>query len=76
MPQAALGNITASTRLSQVFRNAQTLTTSCTIRIGRVIEAASTGETARAISGTAITPRPEKPPLARPSRITAGMAAA
>jgi hypothetical protein len=62
--------------LSQLFRNDQTLTTSWTSRIGRVIEAASTGETARAISGTATTPIPANPPLARPSRITAGIATA
>ena len=68
--------MTASTLLSQVLRNDQTLTTSCTIRIGRVIEAASTGEIASAIIGTAMTPMPENPPFARPSRITAGIATA
>jgi hypothetical protein len=41
-----------------------------------VIEAAMTGDTARAISGTATTPIPANPPLARPSRITAGIATA
>jgi hypothetical protein len=62
--------------LSQVFRNAQTLTTSWASRIGRVIAAASTGEMTRAISGTATTPIPANPPFARPNRITAGMATA
>ncbi len=75
-PSAALGSSTSRTRLSQVLRKLQTLTTSCTIRIGKVIEAASTGETLSAINGTAITPMPENPPLARPSRITAGIATA
>ena len=35
-----------------------------------------TGASAGAINGTAITPMPENPPLARPSRITAGIATA
>ncbi len=38
------------------------------------MEAASTGDTASAIRGTAITPIPANPPLARPNRITAGTA--
>jgi hypothetical protein len=76
MPTAAAGSIRISRPLSQVLRNDQTLTTSWASRIGRVIAAASTGETTSAIIGTATTPIPANPPLARPSRITAGMATA
>ena len=35
---------------------------------------ACTGETTSAIRGTAMAPSPEKPPLDRPSAVTAGMA--
>jgi len=68
--------MSSSSPLSQLLRKAQTLTTSWINRIGRTIEAAMTGDTARAISGTATTPIPANPPLASPSRITAGMATA
>src|SRR3989344_5036655 len=51
MPAAALGSIRARTPRSQVFRNAQTPTTSCTIRIGSRIAAACTGEMARVSRG-------------------------
>ncbi len=73
---AALGSIRTRIPRFQVRRNDQTLTTSWTIRMGRVIEAASTGDTDSAIKGTAITPTPAKPPLARPRIITAGIASA
>jgi hypothetical protein len=39
-----------------------------------MIAAACSGGTNSDINGSAITPRPKKPPLERPSRITATMA--
>jgi hypothetical protein len=39
-----------------------------------MIAAACSGGTSSDISGNAITPRPKKPPLDRPSRITATVA--
>ena len=61
--------------MSKSRRNAQTLTQSCTIRIGSTIAAACTGEIASTNSGMASVLKPEKPPLDRPSRTTAGTAA-
>ena len=43
--------------------------------MGSRIAAAYTGETVSASSGVATVPTPEKPPLARPTSITAGIAA-
>jgi hypothetical protein len=76
MPTAAAGSIRISRPLSQVLRKLQTLTTSWMIRIGSRMAAASTGETTSDSMGAATTPIPANPPLARPSRITAGMATA
>jgi hypothetical protein len=39
--------------------------------MGRMIAAACNGGTDSDINGSAITPRPKKPPLERPRRITA-----
>lgn len=76
MPSPAPGSIHPITRQSMVRRNAQTPTTSCTIRIGNRIAAARTGSTAIASIGSDRAPIPEKPPLARPSITTAGTASA
>ena len=74
-PIAPAGARIARLRGSQSRRNAQTLTQSWTIRIGRMIAAALTGEIASANSGMASVLRPEKPPFDRPSSTTAGIAA-
>ncbi len=55
-------------------RKAQTLSQSCTSRIGSTIAAALTGEATSDIIGTPSVPRPENPPFDRPNRITAGIA--
>jgi hypothetical protein len=50
---------------------------SMTIRIGSMIAAALIGETTSAISGRPISAMaPPKPPFDRPTKMTAGMAAA
>ena len=54
-------------------RNAQTLTQSWTMRIGSMIAAARTGDTASDRSGIDRSSGPENPPFDRPSRITAGI---
>ena len=71
MPIAAPGSIQPSTWPSQIRRNAQTPTTSWTIRIGSRIAAARTGEIVIAIIGSDSAPTPANPPFASPSRITA-----
>ena len=76
MPMIEPGSIQARMRPSQLFRNAQTPTTSWTIRIGNRIAAARTGEIASARIGSDSAPSPTNPPLDRPSRITAGTASA
>ena len=43
---------------------------SCAIAVGRMMAAACNGGTNSDISGSAITPRPRKPPLEMPSRQT------
>ena len=55
-------------------RNAQTLTQSCTMRIGSTIAAARTGEMTSDSIGVASEPKPANPPFDRPSTITAGTA--
>ena len=46
------------------------VSTSCASTVGSMIAAACSGGTESAISGSAITPRPKKPPFERPSRVT------
>ena len=55
-------------------RNAQTLTQSCTMRMGSTIAAALTGEITSDSIGIASELNPVNPPFDRPSTITAGTA--
>ena len=75
MPISAAGIRIKRLRTLKSRRKAQTLTQSCTSRIGSTIAAARTGEIASASSGIARVLKPEKPPLDRPSKTTAGTAA-
>ena len=77
MPRIAPGIIDHSRSRSNTPRQVHSDTRSISTRIGSRIAAACTGEMASAISGTPTKPTaPPKPPLDRPTRMTAGMAAA
>jgi hypothetical protein len=77
IPSNAPGNMMTRVLLSLLPRQVHKETMSMTIRIGSRMAAAWTGEIASAISGTPSNAMaPPKPPLDRPTMITAGMAAA
>jgi hypothetical protein len=77
MPTMPAGNMILSVFGSKTPRQVHRLTISMTIRIGSMIAAALIGETTSAISGRPISAMaPPKPPFDRPTKMTAGMAAA
>ena len=75
-PTTAPGSMMARMRPFQVLRYTHSALRSWMIMIGRKIAAASSGGMISASTGVAICPAPWKPPLDRPSAITAGIASA
>ena len=77
MPTIAPGSMITSVRRSRKPRHDQSETMSIRTRIGSRIAAACTGGMASAISGTPTSAMaPPSPPLASPTRATAGIATA
>ena len=70
MPKHMLGSMILRFQALHARRYTQSVRKSCAIAVGRMMAAACSGGTNSDISGSAITPRPRKPPFEMPSRQT------
>ena len=70
MPTNMLGSMILRFQALHSRRYTQSVRKSCAIAVGRMMAAACSGGTNSDISGSAITPRPRKPPFEMPSRQT------